>query len=188
MPISFSLNVNESQYQAEIHSLVEKKFGLAVSDSYMDRNRYDGRVSSRILGNLFSSLCGDESHNKHIPAWAMFLPDDLLWNLVETMFCGDGTLQTSPQMRLRYSTASRTLAYQLQFCLLKLGVVSSVHSAKNRCEYTVNIAHPEMYKVPFINMSRYPKVGKHQSTHIKVSGGWLFQIEKSELETMSGDF
>lgn len=184
--LSFSLNTKEVEFQDEIKELVKEVFNFEVRGANMDRSRYEGRVYSRILGNLFSRLCGDESHRKHIPQWALHLPEDKLWPLVESMFCGDGTFQLKPQTKLRYSTVSKELAYQLQYVLTRLGVMSSVVAMKTRCEYVVNIAHPELHKVPFLDHKSYPQPKKTQSTGIELEKGFLLQIGSVSVSHYEG--
>jgi len=136
-----------------------------------------------MLGRLFSSFCGKESHTKHIPYWAMLLPDDKLWPLVESMFNGDGTIDFAAGT-LRYSTVSEELARQLQFVLLQLGVVSSLRSAKYRVEYTVTVHRPEIFKVPFVYGVQ--EVKKTQSQFVRVKDGYLFPIRNVTKKLYSG--
>ena len=181
--LSFSLNAKEKDYQNEIKVLVNTLFGLSMKDNFKDRNRYDGRVCHTLLGKLFASFCGHEAHNKVIPNWALYLPPEKLWPMVESMFKGDGCVDKIAGT-LRYSTVSETLATQLQFVLLRLGVVSTVRSCRNRCEYIVTVHRPEIYKVPFVTGIK--NVKKTQRQFIKIDGGWLFPIKENRKVFYSG--
>lgn len=175
--ISFSLHHKEVEFQARIKDIMMSLYNVEVLDNFRERNRYDGRVLHTLLGRFYSSMCGDGAHNKKIPPWALYLPAHKQWPLLESLFSGDGTID-SKLRTLRYSTVSRELAKQIQFILLKLGVVSSFREAKNRVEFVVTVSGDEILKVPFVYGAT--KAKKHQQQFAKVPGGWLFPVRGIE--------
>lgn len=181
--LSFSLHHNEVEFQKRIKELMRALYGVEVVDTFKDRNRYDGRVSHALLGRFYSSMCGDGAHNKKIPAWALYLPAHKQWPMLEALFSGDGTIDFNLRT-LRYSTVSRGLAKQIQFILLKLGVVSSFREARGRVEFIVTVSGDELLKVPFVCGATSAK--KHQQQFAKVSGGWLFPVRGTEAYVYEG--
>ena len=86
-------------------------------------------IYSTLLGKLFVRWFGHKSREKHLPEWVWSLPDDRLKVLIDAMWAGDGgTYHDKRRDRVikYYKTTSPTLAYQLQFALMKLGIIANI--------------------------------------------------------------
>jgi hypothetical protein len=85
--------------------------------------------SGRILANFFSSLCGMGAQNKRIPLDFLYGRLDLLKELVDYYFKGDGCRIGN---EVTASTASRQLAFDLRMALLRLGFKPRVQKIKRK--------------------------------------------------------
>lgn len=183
--LSFSLNQNEIKPREHIRRIVRQKFSLELHDSFMERNRYDGRVYHTLLGRFFSSMCGKDAREKHLPNWALYLNEEKSWSLLEALFSGDGNYDEK-SATLRYSTTSKKLSRQIQFILFRMGIVSSVRDNEKKPEYTVSVHRPEIFKIPFLIDKYIPEVPKTQRQFIELDDGWLIPIRSNKKEHYSG--
>jgi glycosyltransferase involved in cell wall biosynthesis len=191
--ISFSFHTDETKLHAEVQSCLRSKFGLDIKTQFKDRHRCSLWVrgdGSRLLGRLFSELCGKSSHKKHLPDFVWNLAPDLIWSLLRSMYLGDGTLTLSAkQWALRYSTVSKRLAKELQAVLFSLGVLSSLKANEKRPEYTVAIYRQELHKIPFLGdfgVSDIPVTWKSSSKSIQLQNGIAVRINDVKKWSYTG--
>jgi len=162
--IIFSLNSNEQKYAKEITKSIKKLFNLAGTLKYHDRNRMTIHFYSVLLDKFLSDLCGKHAKNKRIPDVFINLPNNKLKILLDTLFNGDGYI-SKKHRNITYTTISELLAYQVQYCLLKFGILSSFIK-KTRGEYTVTILNEYLseYKNLINNKITIVKTNKKQKS------------------------
>lgn len=88
-------------------------------------------VSHAHMATLLDIHCSHLAKNKRLSTYIKQMPTDWQKEMVVAYFCGDGHQQKGCGYRkgtLRVSTVSKDLAYDTQEVLLRLGVISSVHS------------------------------------------------------------
>lgn len=85
-------------------------------------------VSSKLLGMLFTSLCGKGAHYKHMPPFWYLLSDECLKHLIKGYWRGDGYYHKAFGM----STMSSRLARELQMVLLRLNILCGIRFASNK--------------------------------------------------------
>jgi glycosyltransferase involved in cell wall biosynthesis len=170
--LSFSFHSDEVDLQQEVVYAIKELFGLKTKIDYKDRHRCQMWVYHRALGEVFGSMCGKGSHEKHLPDWALWLPDDMMGELLRALFLGDGTFSKSGQRTARYSTVSKELAEQIQFVLTRFGIMASLKTGKNRIEYTVSIYRPDLDRLPFYT-ENLPEIKKLSSKRIDIRNNTL---------------
>jgi excinuclease ABC B subunit len=80
----------------------------------------DYQVSSAPLANVLATLCGTDARSKRLPAFWPQLSDEDLGHLLRAYFDGDGTVAKASAVTA--TTASRQLAYELAYALLRFGI------------------------------------------------------------------
>lgn len=182
--MNFSLHSEEAFLQNELAILLDKKFNAVIRSEVRERHRWSGWVSDKLLGLLFSELCGKSSHEKHLPEWALWLSPQKLWPLIEMMFLGDGSYQKGKQRTLRYSTVSERLAGELQFVLARFDIMAYLNHA-SRGDFEVRIHEADFAKVVFMkDMCRPNK--KKSARYESISGGLAVPIKKISFCEYSG--
>ena len=58
------------------------------------------RIHSKLLANLIEKTCGRKSENKVIPNFAYTAPDSFIKGLLDGLFSGDGTVDSSTTIRI----------------------------------------------------------------------------------------
>lgn len=152
--LNFSFHSNETSLHSEVDTDLSLVFGLSSRHVEKDRHRFSvlAQGNGTVLAAKFiSNLCGSSSHVKKIPDFVWGIKSEpLLWELLRSVFLGDGTFSSDGQRVLRYSTVSYELALDIQMLLMRLGIVSSFRSAKSRTEYTIAVYETELQNIPFI--------------------------------------
>jgi Fe-S cluster assembly protein SufB len=111
-------------------------------------------VYSRSLMELCVRFCGTGSTTKRLHGDLMELPPERQRLLLDTYLLGDGnwTVRQGGRAIVRAVTASRTLAYQLQEILARLGTYAGINVRKAHDEVMRDgrqISHKEAYVVHF---------------------------------------
>ena len=87
------------------------------------RRNTDICIGSRLLSEFFSKLMGSRAHEKHLPPFWPQLSAKQLGELLGTFFDGDGGVEKEG---IACTTASKRLAYELLYALLRLGIWARV--------------------------------------------------------------
>ena len=95
-----------------------------------NKGYYQIRVGSRILAQLFKSIFTDKNKtlNQRIPAIVLRSPDNILAPFVSGFFDAEGYVSE----RVALGINNENLAKQLQFALLRLGIIASINMYDNR--------------------------------------------------------
>jgi excinuclease ABC B subunit len=87
---------------------------------YSTRASSDYQISSKPLADLLLAWCGAKAREKHLPPFWAMLSEHSLGQLLRAYFDGDGTVGHASDVSA--TTASATLASDLMYALLRLGV------------------------------------------------------------------
>lgn len=126
--VAFAFNVNEKRTAADLKSLIAK----IANKEAKERVRKSVReiyVCSRELVRFLKSSAGSLARHKCLSKEVMMLPFKKQKELIKTYLIGDGNFyrrRSSSNFTYRVSTASRTLAIQLQEILARGGVFASL--------------------------------------------------------------
>ncbi len=130
--VSFSIGLKEEKIAERISYLIQKTTGKKPNITRVEK-KSEIRVSvySKELALFLEKHAGKYADKKKLSPEILALPENLLEKLFWAYFAGDGniTLKKSAQKKSRFyraSTASRELAFQLQFVLARLGVYASI--------------------------------------------------------------
>jgi len=181
----FSLDTREVELQNRLIQSMERKFGITGTVHLKSRHRWSCRYNDRMIGRLLSRLCGWRSNNKHIPAWALWLPPEKLWKLLEGMFLGDGHFRQVEQTYLSYSTVSENLANDLQTALIGLGIMPYLNRA-TRGDFEIKIYRPNLGKIAFLHDYELEPALKKSSRLENVSGGLAIPIKSIDVISYVG--
>ena len=122
--IQLTFSKNEKKLVEDCSSLFNQTFGIRTR-IFEYKGGLDLRVDSIILAKIFERLFGKHSFEKHLPAWVLTLPWNFLKEFIKGYCAGDGSLSRK-RRRIRFTTTSQKLAYQLKLILNKLGIVVSL--------------------------------------------------------------
>lgn len=104
-----------------------KKWLETQNISYKERSRNlgDFQINNSILAEVFAAWCGTNAYNKKLPPWFLQLSEKQLSNILSAYFSGDGTVTSN---EITAVTTSRNLASDLQYALLRFGIVARVRT------------------------------------------------------------
>ncbi len=122
-------------------NLIEKCFNIQPTLKFREKKGYyQIRVGSRILSQLFKLIFNEKNKtlNQGIPLIILRSPDSILASFVAGFFDAEGYISG----RVAFGINNELLVRQLQFALLRLGIISSVNEYDNR-------------KNPYSNKIRY---------------------------------
>jgi Fe-S cluster assembly protein SufB len=143
--LTFSFHADETEYLADVVSLLERFFDKSPISNRVRQNGQTLVLSSTVTARSFAAAFGADAYEKHIPEWLAGAPLHLLAELVKGMWRGDGSYDANKNM-FRYNTISANLAYAFRDALLRLGVAASVNLQKRenprRDIYAVVISSP----------------------------------------------
>ena len=112
--------------------LIESYLGVDARIRFREnKGYYQIRVGSRIISQLFKQVFGSESKTLtcKIPQIVLRSPDNVLASFIAGFFDAEGYVSSS---RVAAGFNNKILAKQLQFVLLRLGIISSVLEYDNR--------------------------------------------------------
>ncbi len=112
-------------------NLIEECFNVKPTLRFRDnKGYYQTRVGSRVLAQLFKSIFTDENKtlNQRIPAIVLRSPDNILASFISGFFDAEGYVSG----RVALGINNENLTKQLQFALLRLGIISSINIYDNR--------------------------------------------------------
>ncbi len=130
--VTFTLNSEEQENIEEVKELIQRLTGKsAYKVAYKDRQAVNITVYSQELMELCLRECGKGAADKRLSKAMMELPPGKQAELLDTYYPGDGNVcEQESRTRIRTSTASATLAYQLQELLARQGVYASISVRK----------------------------------------------------------
>ena len=115
--VIFTLNANEKEYIKEIMDIV----GGAIIDN---GSAIQIQVNNAELKDFLVEQCGKGASNKRIPFSLISGWEDVVY---ETLVKGDGhTFKEGKNFKTRYTTISKTLAYQVMFLANTIGKATSI--------------------------------------------------------------
>ena len=132
--VGLTFGKHETEYIADSARLLERFFGGRTRKSAM-HNSAQVLLHSVIALQFFEKF-GKGAANKKIPDWAMFAPFSKQRELVRGAWRGDGYLHRPTEGNkatfFEYVTISRSLAFQLQQILFRIGIVGQVALKQHR--------------------------------------------------------
>jgi chromosome segregation protein len=180
---------NRFDFTNEDDDLIQDIIYLSKKLNLKPKIKIDGKIKIlkfysikfyRFLFDLFE-LKKISSETKHIPKIFLFANEKIISNLLAALFDCDAYIRKD-QPGFEYSTKSKKLAYQVQFLLLRLGIVSLVreklkratNSPKQRKEkyYSVYVCGIENIKkiyekIPLISKTKKERIKLFLSKNIK---------------------
>jgi DMSO/TMAO reductase YedYZ molybdopterin-dependent catalytic subunit len=193
--VTFALSSNEEGHVSELRGLLARLFGAKTS-VYGNENGTLRRLvvtSSKVKG-LLAALklwCGNEADSKRIPNFIIDANNNVLKAFLISYFRGDGY---APYLKGRldrhgdfidFTTASRTLAYQLVLALSKFGIPSGIvnHSGSVRDGYSVRVRGEKVRTL----IPDFPTFVKINRFHYKeTEDGFYYPITKLWREQYKG--
>ncbi len=123
-------------------NLIDKIFGIEAKIRYIEnKGYYQIRVGSRIISQLLKQIFNeqDKTMKQQIPLMVMKSPDEVLASFLSGFFDAEGYVSKS---RVAFGINNGMLARQLQFSLLRLGIISSINTYDNkRNPYSKNMRY-----------------------------------------------
>ncbi|HEV2119026.1 MAG TPA: LAGLIDADG family homing endonuclease [Candidatus Bathyarchaeia archaeon] len=142
--VGFSFGEHEREYIADSARLLEKYFGKETKRSTIHNSTHV--LLHSVVALQFFEGFGHGAENKKLPDWVMFAPTEKQRELVRGAWRGDGYLHSPTEGNrstfFEYTTISRTLAFQLQQLLLRIGIVGQIalaNHANKRPNYVVTV-------------------------------------------------
>ena len=114
-----------SSYYKDLTVRIANRFGLRV---YF-RNYRDIVIYSSVFANFIRSLCGSKAGDKKLPSFWMNLSSNQLPHILRAIFDGDATVEKSS---ITLTTKSRSLAEEILYVLLRLGIWGSLKETFKR--------------------------------------------------------
>jgi peptide subunit release factor 1 (eRF1) len=122
--------------------LIKKTFNIDADLRFRkEKNYWQLRVYSRIISQLFKQtfLVRDKTLDGVIPSLVLRSSNEVLASFISGFFDAEGYVSNS---RIALGINNKLLAHQLQFVLLRLGIISSVNEYNNqRNPYSKNIRY-----------------------------------------------
>jgi len=122
--------------------LLEETFGINVDLRFREsKNYYQIRIYSRLISQLFKEhfLIEGKTLNDKIPSIVLKSPDYVLASFISGFFDAEGYVSKT---RVALGINNSILAKQLQFALLRIGVITSMNEYDNRRNpYSDNIRY-----------------------------------------------
>src|SRR5205814_2015529 len=116
---------SDDRYLQRARSILESHFGVHVGYAPATPGRAPSiYVHSKVLHRIFRDVLG--LRQRRIPAWVMQLPLSRVKHFLEGFRCGDGTHSGKKVgNELCFDTTSEALAVDLNYLLLRFGLVAS---------------------------------------------------------------
>jgi len=113
-------------------NLLEKLFSIETKLSFRkSKNYWQIRIYSRIISQLFKQIFPekDKTMNEKIPTIILKSPDNVLASFISGFFDAEGYIT---KKRIGLGINNQRIVKQLQFVLLRLGIISSIWEYDNR--------------------------------------------------------
>lgn len=110
--IDFASHRSEHEYRDEISTVLTALAGRPGVTYYVENtNGCNHKIGCKPLAQLLVRLFGATARSKHLPAWWIDLPNDVLVAFLRALFNGDGCcFQSGARRRVSLRTASRQLS------------------------------------------------------------------------------
>lgn len=120
------LSVHELELKNKLYGILDK-----LSLSYKERtyNPGDITVYNKLWADFIGNLCGHNSYEKKLPEWCFQLDNSQLGILLSAYYSGDGGVQHGEVVTV---TASKALASDLMYVLLRFGIVARMSEKRKR--------------------------------------------------------
>jgi len=165
--IGIHLHENEVETASFMSCFAKKTWKLdATIKADHARHAQSVYFYSTILGNFLKTSCGKDCYSKRIPPWAFDAPHEFLSGLIVGLWEGDGNKpQRKKDNSIKFGTASRSLAYGMQYLLGRFGVACSIDKSqvsrkkfghktyeynKPCVFYTMRISGQQLYRNPWL--------------------------------------
>ncbi|MCR4335505.1 MAG: hypothetical protein NUV57_03135, partial [archaeon] len=155
--------------------LIEKHFKVEAKIKFREKKGYyQTRVGSRILAQLFRQIIVHESKTLEglTPKIVLKSPDKILAKFIAGFFDAEGYVSSS---RVAFGINNEMLAKQIQFTLLRLGIISSIIEYDNKRNpysekprYTLEINDTESLK-KFRDTSNFAAAEKQDKLNLLIS-------------------
>lgn len=176
------------QFQEDVEDcryLLKKVFG---ADSSVSTGAGSSRVtsSSKLLGLLFSELCGHGAYKKKLPYFWSSLDRECLRNLIRGYWAGDGSYNDSNFFGM--STMSKRLSREVQAALLRLGVLCGLSFRDNQYGTVSLMSIPHAMTSRFGKLVEFDCAEKNPDGHqYYIETPTHFLVEVREIETVPHD-
>ncbi|MBD3229442.1 MAG: anaerobic ribonucleoside-triphosphate reductase [Candidatus Lokiarchaeota archaeon] len=136
---NFTLGAHEKDFIQEVKISFKSVFGIDLKERHPHETVNQLSLDSELFRELFEDIfqCGHGAHNKRIPTFIFGLKEKYIRAFLRGYFLGDGHCRNSNinKKRIRNSISAKTISNQLiedlNFLLLRIGVVASItHSKK----------------------------------------------------------
>ncbi len=129
--VVFDVNTTTKRKSADkIKSILHNSFGVKdVAFRFRDK-RLEVTTSSKLLANLFKTLCGNGAYNKRVPPIFIGCEKSLM-PLVKGYIGGDGSINVDINL-ISFSTVSPSLAYQIPSILACNNIFVSITNEGRR--------------------------------------------------------
>lgn len=132
--VGFTFGDMEDHLAERVSSLISKYFGLR---SHIKKkhahHRIDVLVYNVQLAHAFRTWFGTHAAEKRIPEGWMLLPLEKQEGLLRGVWRGDGYVSKGRrQSRAGFATVSKTLSRQMQFLLIRHGIIPSLYCEPSR--------------------------------------------------------
>ncbi len=152
--VGFGFHKEERNYAEELIKLFEEVFGVKgrIFEA-KTRKALKVEFKTKIVAQFLRNLCGDKAAHKRIPTEVVLNgKDGFVKTLIAYLFRGDGyNGRGSKTVSIKYTTTSRTLAYQLRLLLARFGFWASVIVRKKKNpkwsdEYSVKLSGKQLLR------------------------------------------
>lgn len=126
--VMISLNIREVELRNTVKKLIEKLTGKRAFETIVEE-KSESRigVNSESLSRLCERHCGKYSDLKKLSKEIMELPPNRQELLIDSYYKGDGSISLGKPIRIRATTVSRQLAYQMQELLSRQGIYACIN-------------------------------------------------------------
>lgn len=123
--IDFSFNLKEMGFAREVQDALASCFGMRSRVKQSGPNAIQVIIKDRLVSLIFSTIlgAGTDSYTKRVPGIALKMEPDLVKELLDTYFQGDGSAFMGKDGRPSFqtTTASKDLAYGVFYLMLSIG-------------------------------------------------------------------
>lgn len=137
--LNFSFHENERELIDDVKSLLREVFRVekVLETPHKANHGINVVVCSTALAHVFTSLFGENAHDRQMPGWMRWEEPAKQRELLLGYFRGDGNYYCQPNRHgrkelFRLSTVSTLLARQMRDMLLRLGVVATINRQTKR--------------------------------------------------------
>lgn len=170
--IDLAFNTNDTTYINEYAQLSQRIFGQQMSlEVHANKpNLTTGHITSPIIAAFIKSLVPDTVENKRIPQLFMEQNDAFTLSLLTGLIDGDGSIRDKG--KIKYTSISKTLIYQIRFLFLSLGEIGTVFTRHHvnhptwHDSYTLSYTTSPLFEKLFNVPDKKGRQGTHTVTTI----------------------